>query len=53
MILRRVLLVVNLGPLGLYKEIYKARACTRDSCTSCATKNTDYLTTIVLGRLRL
>jgi hypothetical protein len=44
MILRRVLLVVDLGPLGLYKEIYKARAYTRDSYTSCATETIDYLT---------
>ena len=46
MILRRVLLVVDLGPLGLYEEIYKARACARDSCTSCATENIDYLISI-------
>ena len=45
MILRRVLFfLIDLGPLGLYEEIYKARACARDSCTSCATENTDYLT---------
>jgi hypothetical protein len=44
MILRRVLFFIDLGPLGLYKEIYKARAYTRNSCTSCATENTDYLT---------
>ena len=44
MILRRVLLLIDLGPLGLYEEIYKARPYARDSCTSCATENADYLT---------
>ena len=39
--------LIDLGPLGLYEEIYKARACARDSCTSCATENTDYLTVII------
>ena len=43
-ILRRVFLLIDLGPLGLYKEIYKARAYARDLCMSCATENTDYLT---------
>ena len=38
----RVLLVFDLGPLGLYEEIYDARA----PCTSYATENTDYLTGI-------
>ncbi len=32
--------MVDLGPLRLYEEIYKARV----SCTSYATENTDYLT---------
>ena len=36
----------DLGPLGLYKEIDDARPRARDSCTSYATENTDYLTTL-------
>jgi hypothetical protein len=35
---------IDLGPLGLYKEIDDARPRARDSCTSYATENTDYLT---------
>src|SRR6266550_8774397 len=31
--------LIDLGPLGLYEEIYNAR----DPCTSYATENTDYL----------
>jgi len=37
-------LLIDLGPLGLYKEIYNAQARARDPCTSYATENTDYLT---------
>jgi hypothetical protein len=33
-------LLIDLGPLGLYEEIYKVR----NSCTSYAIENTDYLT---------
>jgi hypothetical protein len=36
---------VDLGPLGLYEDIDDARPRARDSCTSYATENTDYLTT--------
>ena len=32
------------GPLGLYEEIDDARPRARDSCTSYATENIDYLT---------
>ena len=32
--------MIDLGPLGLYKEIYKVR----NPCTSYAIENTDYLT---------
>ena len=39
-----ILMIFNLGPLGLYKDINDARPRARDSCTSYATKNTDYLT---------
>ena len=35
-----VLLVLDLGPLGLDEDIYNAR----DLCTSYASENTDYLT---------
>jgi hypothetical protein len=35
---------VSLGPLELYEDIDKARPHARDSCTSYATENTDYLT---------
>ena len=39
-----LLMMFDLGPLGLYEEINDARPHTRDSCTSYATENTDYLT---------
>ena len=39
-----ILSFFNLGPLGLYKDIDDARPRVRNSCTSYATKNTDYLT---------
>ena len=39
-----ILSLIDLGPLGLYKDIDDARPRARDSCTSYATKNTDYLT---------
>ena len=39
-----ILMLFNLGPLGLYKDIDDARPRVRDSCTSYATENTDYLT---------
>ena len=35
---------IDLGPLGLYEDIDDARPRARDSCTSYATENTDYLT---------
>ena len=38
------MIIFDLGPLGLYKEIDDARPLARDSCTSYATENTDYLT---------
>jgi hypothetical protein len=38
------MIFVDLGPLGLYKDINDARPRARDSCTSYATENTDYLT---------
>ena len=38
------LIVLDLGPLGLYEDIDDARPRARDSCTSYATENTDYLT---------
>ena len=37
---------MDLGPLGLYEEIDDARPLARDSCTSYAAENTDYLTVI-------
>jgi len=40
---------VNLGPLGLYEEIYNARA----PCTSYATENIDYLTAADIEAFRL
>ena len=36
--------LIDLGPLGLYEDINEARPRARDSCTSYATENTDYLT---------
>jgi hypothetical protein len=39
-----ILIMVDLGPLGLYKDINDTRPRARDSCTSYATENTDYLT---------
>ena len=36
--------MIDLGPLGLHEEIDDARPLARDSCTSYATENTDYLT---------
>ena len=39
-----ILMLSDLGPLGLYEEIYDARA----PCTSYATENTDYLTTTLV-----
>ena len=36
--------MIDLGPLGLYEDIDDARPRARDSCTSYATENTDYLT---------
>ena len=38
-----ILIIVDLGPLGLYENIDDARPRARDLCTSYATKNTDYL----------
>ena len=40
---------MDLGPLGLYKEINDIRPLVRDLCTFYATKNIDYL--IDIGRL--
>jgi hypothetical protein len=39
-----ILIVFDLGPLGLYEDIDDARPLARDSYTSYATENTDYLT---------
>jgi hypothetical protein len=39
-----LMIVFDLGPLGLYEDIDDARPRARDSCTSYATENTDYLT---------
>ena len=39
-----ILSLIDLGPLGLYEDIDDARPRARDSCTSYATENTDYLT---------
>jgi hypothetical protein len=39
-----ILMIFDLGPLGLYEEIDDARPRARDSCMSYATENTDYLT---------
>ena len=39
-----ILLLINLGPLGLYEDIDDVRPHARDLCMSYATKNTDYLT---------
>ena len=39
-----ILFLIDLGPLGLYEDIDDARPRARDSCTSYATENTDYLT---------
>ena len=39
-----IFILFDLGPLGLYKDIDDARPRARDSCTSYATENTDYLT---------
>ena len=36
--------MIDLGPQGLYEEIDDARPLARDSCTSYATENIDYLT---------
>ena len=41
-----ILSLIDLGPLGLYEDIDDARPRARDLCTSYATKNIDYLTTI-------
>ena len=41
-----LLMIFDLGPLGLYEEIDDARPLARNSCMSYATKNTDYLTVI-------
>jgi hypothetical protein len=41
-----MLIIFDLGPLGLYEDIDDARPRARDSCTSYATENTDYLTII-------
>ena len=38
-----LLMIFDLGPLGLYEEIDDTRPLARDSCTSYATENTDYL----------
>ena len=35
--------MIDLGPLGLYEDINDIRPHARDSCTSYATENTDYL----------
>ena len=43
--LDRVLILIDLGPLGLYEDIDDIRPRARDLCTSYATKNTDYLIT--------
>ena len=40
-----ILLLIDLGPLGLYEDIDDVRPRARNSCTSYATENTDYLTT--------
>jgi hypothetical protein len=40
---------LDLGPLGLYEDIDDARPRARDSCTSYATENTDYLTNTKIG----
>ena len=44
MILSLTLIVLHPGPLGLYGEINDIRPRVRDSYTSYATENTDYLT---------
>jgi hypothetical protein len=38
------MILINLGPLGLYEDIDDARPHVRNSCTSYATENIDYLT---------
>ena len=38
-----ILLLIDLGPLGLYEDIDDIRPRARDLCTSYATKNIDYL----------
>ena len=45
--------MIDLGPLGLYEDIDDARPRARDSCTSYATENTDYLTRAVAARAAL
>ena len=44
-----ILLLIDLGPLGLYEDINDARPRVRDSCTSYATKNIDYLTDLAFS----
>jgi hypothetical protein len=39
-----LMILIDLGPLGLYEDIDDARPRARDSCTSYATENTDCLT---------
>ena len=39
--------MIDPGALGLYEEIDDARPRARDSCTSYATENTDYLTVVL------
>jgi len=39
-------MILDLGPLGLYEDIDDTRPRARDSYTSYATENTDYLTAI-------
>ena len=38
-----ILSLIDLGPLGLYEDINDIRPYTRDSYTSYATENIDYL----------
>jgi hypothetical protein len=39
-----LMILIDLGPLGLYEDIDDARPRVRDSCMSYATENIDYLT---------
>jgi hypothetical protein len=42
---------IDLGPLGLYKDIDEARPRARDLYTSYATENTDYLILVLTLKL--